>query len=83
MPKNISSEKIKAKYQSLKLQYSAIRKMEDETGNSSGSDAGDRDEEGGIKYPSYWDIMVNYLGDKKGLSNVEYGESERSRMVQR
>ncbi|KAG9410894.1 hypothetical protein AC1031_018922 [Aphanomyces cochlioides] len=56
----------KAKYHSLKQEYSRIRVSEQSTGNNV---------EISPIYPAYWDHVVEYLGDKRGLEHIEFGSS--------
>ncbi|RLN77969.1 hypothetical protein DYB28_001153 [Aphanomyces astaci] len=63
---DVSQTSAKAKYHSLKQEYSRIRVAEQATGNNA-------DE--GVKYPAYWEHMVGYLGDKNGIGHNEFGSS--------
>ncbi|KAG9412079.1 hypothetical protein AC1031_017709 [Aphanomyces cochlioides] len=56
----------KAKYHNLKQEYSRIRVSEQTTGNNV---------EISPIYPAYWDHVVEYLGDKRGLGHNEFGSS--------
>ena len=63
---NVTS--LKNKLNSLRTQYTTIRKEEQErTGNST---------EDPISYPEYWAEMVTFFGDKKGLGDIEFGSEE-------
>ncbi|RHY88136.1 hypothetical protein DYB35_005739 [Aphanomyces astaci] len=62
----VSQTSAKAKYHSLKQEYSRIRVAEQATGNNA-------DE--GVEYPAYWEHMVGYLDDKNGLGHNEFGSS--------
>lgn len=67
---NVSAESssLKNKYQSLKSEYSRIRFASDnETGNLTDDP---------IRYPTYWESLVEFFGDKRGLGHVEFGSSD-------
>ncbi|RHY16485.1 hypothetical protein DYB25_012036 [Aphanomyces astaci] len=54
----VSQTSAKAKYHSLKQEYSRSRVAEQATGNNA---------DVGVEYPAYWEHMVGYLGNKNGL----------------
>ncbi|KAE8885903.1 hypothetical protein PF005_g7090 [Phytophthora fragariae] len=60
-----SLDQIKNKYNSVKTLFGQIKAAEAATGNS----------ETPINYPSYWELLVQYFGDKKGLRNQDFGQS--------
>ncbi|KAE8895272.1 hypothetical protein PF005_g22940 [Phytophthora fragariae] len=60
-----SLDQIKNKYNSVKTLFGQIKAAEAATGNSETS----------INYPSYWEVLVQYFGDKKGLRNQDFGQS--------
>ncbi|KAJ3059864.1 hypothetical protein HDU98_004113 [Podochytrium sp. JEL0797] len=76
------------KYCKLVGEYTRRMAALEQTGNpsSTAGDDDDEDEPNGKKRkkevydhekePEHWDSLVNYLGDKKGLGHVDYGQSE-------
>ncbi|CAK4948896.1 unnamed protein product [Aphanomyces euteiches] len=67
---SLESLSLKNKYHSVKAEYLKIRfAQENETGNLT---------ENPIECPTYWDPLVEYLGDKSGLGQREFGSSDRS-----
>ncbi|KAG9400727.1 hypothetical protein AC1031_010166 [Aphanomyces cochlioides] len=67
---SLESLSLKNKYYSVKAEYSKTRfAQENETGNLT---------ENPIDFPTYWDTLVEYLGDKSGLGHREFGSSDRS-----
>ncbi|KAF0716774.1 hypothetical protein DYB28_007548 [Aphanomyces astaci] len=62
----VSHPSAKAKYHSLKQEYSRIRVSEQQTGNNVDEAATN---------PPYWEHMVEYFGDNSGLGHNEFGSS--------
>ncbi|GMF39916.1 unnamed protein product [Phytophthora fragariaefolia] len=56
---------IKNKFNAVKALYGQTKAEETATGNA----------EKPIEYPSYWSLLVQYFGDKKGLRNQDFGQS--------
>ncbi|KAE9050655.1 hypothetical protein PR003_g2283 [Phytophthora rubi] len=46
------------------------------------SDTGNKTNEP-VVYPAYWDLLVQYIGDKSGLSSVNFGQSAHSESTKR
>jgi hypothetical protein len=55
--------------QNLRREYIKIKTSMSETGNSTDAP---------IVYPEYWDSLVQFLGDKTGLGDIEYGDEANS-----
>ncbi|ETV86982.1 hypothetical protein H257_02000 [Aphanomyces astaci] len=62
----VSQTSAKAKYHSLKQEYSRSRVAEQATGNNA---------DVGVEYPAYWEHMIGYLGNKNGLGHNEFESS--------
>ncbi|KAG9409282.1 hypothetical protein AC1031_019533 [Aphanomyces cochlioides] len=62
---SVESLSLKNKINNLRREYTRIRSAQEATGNST---------EHPIETPEYWDILVQHLGNKKGLGDIEYGE---------
>ncbi|KAE9078551.1 hypothetical protein PF006_g27695, partial [Phytophthora fragariae] len=46
------------------------------------SDTGNKTNEP-VVYPAYWDLLVQYIGDKSGLGSVNFGQSAHSESTKR
>ncbi|GMF19742.1 unnamed protein product [Phytophthora fragariaefolia] len=60
-----SIEQLKNKFNAVKALYGQTKAEETTTGNA----------EKPIEYPSYWSLLVQYFGHKKGLRNQDFGQS--------
>ncbi|KAJ3061533.1 hypothetical protein HDU98_002567 [Podochytrium sp. JEL0797] len=77
------------KYTKLVAEFNKIMKASEVTGNPDDNDELDGDfvEREPVyvfdyeKLPAYWEALLNYLGDKKGMSHVDYGQAEGGKMV--
>ena len=56
-----TESQLKSKFSRLKAEFKDLRELEEETGNKRQSK---------IVYLSYWDTLVGYCGDKRGLRNA-------------
>ncbi|KAH9099029.1 hypothetical protein LEN26_016399 [Aphanomyces euteiches] len=63
--KKIGSLSLKNKMHNLRREYVRTKTSFEKTGN---------DTDISISLPSYWDDLVQYFGDKKGLGDLEFGD---------
>lgn len=66
---NLNMKQLKDKYNALKKQFSSISEAMVETGNRTEED---------INFPSYWEILVQFMGDRQGLGNIEFASTKHS-----
>ncbi|KAE9230398.1 hypothetical protein PF005_g3497 [Phytophthora fragariae] len=72
--RSIEPPQLKNKYEALKKELSTINLAEGDTGNKTSDH---------IVYPAYWDLLVQYIGDKSGLGSVNFGQSVHSDLSKR
>ncbi|KAJ3403118.1 hypothetical protein HDU80_004467 [Chytriomyces hyalinus] len=66
--KALDKDQLQSKHGKLKAEYTEIKLQLAETGNSSADE--------GKTVPEYYEVLCTYLDNKKGLGNVDYGQSE-------
>ena len=65
----VSVEQCKTKVKNLRAEYVSLTATLNETGNS------DKADDNIACFPAHWPLLVNFFGSKKGMANVNYGES--------